>query len=373
MLITIERGRWGQKTFKDIPAFNKWLESERDFYQPLMQWMPNSNQQFQYFQHSLNSLAQLGASTDPSFQTLVDQATSHAANIYTGWALPPSDSADGKFIKSFDFKPDLQARVAQHLGAPSPSGSEDRQAELIVAAYRYPKLASDGGFTFSVCAADVLRELEAGTAAADALIAEVRSGKDAIFEDLTQARERALEQIADLAKFQRTAIDNAWGEMKLVYDAQLALQAPRTYWERQLASHKAGAIDAKAQFRFLGVTSIVIAIALLLFIWSVTANKPHDIPVALWVLSGGILGIAFWVIRLYSRLYLSREHLARDAEERVTMIETYLALVQHGRIKDDDLKFVLSSIFRPTEDGLVKDDSLPSPLLDLFQQGKGGK
>jgi ABC-type multidrug transport system fused ATPase/permease subunit len=369
-MIEIARGKWGQKSFKSVELFQKYLETERDFYQPLMSGMPNAAQKFQYFQHAINNL--VAASQTENSQAHIEQARAYVRdNIYSDWALPPSDSADGKLIKSFHHQPQLMARVAQQLGAPAPVVSEDTQAALIVTAYRYPNLAGEKGFTFSVATADTLRTLESQLDKTSTLLDEVRQGQEALFQSMHQ---ESLRQIAGAEKAARGQLDAAqreWESLKITYDTQLALQAPRTYWTSQMKAHKIAAAERRNWFIFAAFLSLMLVTVFIYVMWSAfSAKNVGDIPAVMWVITGAVLGVTFWVIRLFSRLYLSREHLLRDAEERVTMIETFLALMQHGHLKADDLKFVLAAIFRPTEDGLVRDDGLPAPLVELFQAAK---
>jgi hypothetical protein len=54
-----------------------------------------------------------------------------------------------------------------------------------------------------------------------------------------------------------------------------------------------------------------------------------------------------WVVRILVRLLLSNIHLLTDARERVTMVQTYLALLRRGKIKDDERMFILQTLFRP--------------------------
>ena len=66
---------------------------------------------------------------------------------------------------------------------------------------------------------------------------------------------------------------------------------------------------------------------------------------------------------------------AMDAYERTTMVLTYLALAIDGKVSDQERHLVLQSLFRPTADGLVKDDaSIDSNLAALsgrvLPQGK---
>ncbi len=98
-----------------------------------------------------------------------------------------------------------------------------------------------------------------------------------------------------------------------------------------------------------------------------TMNKdgiPDTWKVSVLVLVG-VLGI--WAVRLVVRMWLSNAHLSTDAEERVTMVQTYLALIEDGKMtKDEDRALVLTPLFRPAADGLVKDEGLPHPMLEML-------
>jgi hypothetical protein len=45
------------------------------------------------------------------------------------------------------------------------------------------------------------------------------------------------------------------------------------------------------------------------------------------------------------------------------MIESYLALSKTGTVEDKRRELVLAAIFRPTQDGIVKDDAASDPTL----------
>jgi hypothetical protein len=88
-----------------------------------------------------------------------------------------------------------------------------------------------------------------------------------------------------------------------------------------------------------------------------------------WQLSSLIITAVFgaWAVRLIVRLFLSNSHLATDAAERIVMTQTYLALLEEDKISDEkDRSLVLSSLFRPGADGMIKDENIPHPTLDLL-------
>lgn len=67
---------------------------------------------------------------------------------------------------------------------------------------------------------------------------------------------------------------------------------------------------------------------------------------------------ALWIIRITAKIALSNLHLSEDANERVVMIQTYLAFVKDGELKDDkDKQLVLSPLFRSSNIGIIQDES----------------
>lgn len=88
-----------------------------------------------------------------------------------------------------------------------------------------------------------------------------------------------------------------------------------------------------------------------------------------WHLGSFILlaTLSFWFIRLLVRIFLSNLHLENDAAERVTMAKTYLALIRNDDLpKGDNISTVLAALFRPTGDGIVKDERVPPTTLEWF-------
>lgn len=65
----------------------------------------------------------------------------------------------------------------------------------------------------------------------------------------------------------------------------------------------------------------------------------------------------FWIIRITVKIALSNLHLSEDANERVVMIQTYLSFVNEGQIDENDKNLILSSLFRPSNIGIIKDES----------------
>lgn len=82
-----------------------------------------------------------------------------------------------------------------------------------------------------------------------------------------------------------------------------------------------------------------------------------------------------WFVRILVRILLSHLHLGTDANERVTMIQTYLALLREGNsLQENEKQLILAALFRPSTDGIVKDDGAPPSIPEAISRlGIGGK
>ncbi|SFY12189.1 hypothetical protein [Pseudomonas sp. NFACC36] len=82
-------------------------------------------------------------------------------------------------------------------------------------------------------------------------------------------------------------------------------------------------------------------------------------------LTGAALIVALMSVflRLSLRQYNTYIHLGHDAEERVTMLKTYLALSNEGKLTmDGDMKLVLDALFRPSQFSGVPDSTPATPI-----------
>lgn len=96
---------------------------------------------------------------------------------------------------------------------------------------------------------------------------------------------------------------------------------------------------------------------------------------ATWKIGSFVLlaTLCFWFIRLLVRIFLSNLHLENDAAERVTMAKTYLALIRDSALpKGENISTILAALFRPTGDGIVKDEGLPPTAMEWLTK-LGGK
>lgn len=159
----------------------------------------------------------------------------------------------------------------------------------------------------------------------------------------------------------RNEMVNQLDTLEQTYREKLALMAPVQYWNLKATNHKAAEKWAR---RFV-VAFFVLALPSLVTMfggasWYLLQNVDRATPPGLYIIASAGLattaGVMFWIGRLLTKLYLSQHHLRQDAEERAVMTTTYLAFTAERAADDADRAIILNALFRPTSDGIVKED-----------------
>ncbi len=143
-------------------------------------------------------------------------------------------------------------------------------------------------------------------------------------------------------------------ELEKTYDEKLALQSSVKYWTDKKARH--GSI-----MFWVGFITVLLAFGTGYAVIDTAKNylqvKPAEVQ--LWHL-GLILAIStigIWLTRISAKIFISNLHLRTDADERVTMMQAYLALLRSSDgLEDDDRQLILQTLFRPSTTGIIKDD-----------------
>lgn len=149
-----------------------------------------------------------------------------------------------------------------------------------------------------------------------------------------------------------------------LYKEHMGLKAPADYWNQKADSHTQKARTYRNTLLwYAAVVGLALVVALgFLANYAIdvaSAEKPPAIYLILTTLGVVLTTVAFWGARVLTRLFLSEHHLAIDAEERSVMAQTFLALTAEGEASAQERALVLASLFRPTADGIVKDDAAP--------------
>lgn len=155
------------------------------------------------------------------------------------------------------------------------------------------------------------------------------------------------------------ASKNALADVERTYDQKLALQSSVSYWSGKRRSHT-------IVMSLMGIITLAIAGATVGGVLFVAREYLQvRLPeIQAWQL-GLVLAIStfgVWLTRLSTKIFISNLHLRTDADERVTMIQTYLAMLRDGDgIKEDDRQLVLQTLFRPSATGYISEELPHSP------------
>lgn len=197
---------------------------------------------------------------------------------------------------------------------------------------------------------------------------DLEKSKESVKCELNEFTEKNLEEISKKIK----ELD----ETREVYQNHMELRAPSDYWDKKAKSHLWltriwGGVSLV--FGVLGGGFLVHnlqllyndAFELVTQPSAAAAGTSFDIHLLVILAAKGIVisTLFFWAERVFVRLFLSELHLRMDARERVTMVQCYLALTEKRDVESEGLGLVLAALFRPTEDGIVKDDTSSDPAI----------
>lgn len=168
-----------------------------------------------------------------------------------------------------------------------------------------------------------------------------------------------------------SAVDSEWKRVIDGYEIRAALKAPREYWrDRQTTQDRLSKSARQAWKISMFVVSTTLLFGFLFvfsgyssIIFTKTPGESGWIVDALQRLAflGTAAGLGVWWLRQKLRDLRVREHLAEDAAERVTMIETFSAL-QGAGLQDADLAPILSALYRPAASFLAEDSGPVLPI-----------
>jgi hypothetical protein len=194
-----------------------------------------------------------------------------------------------------------------------------------------------------------------------AALEELKTNQTSLLDDLHAAKDKKFEDLATEHAAKLKAFED-------FYNNKLALQKPVEYWTTRHSSH----VKLAWWFAGLSLTSLagtgwglICAIQ-----WAFGSLKPDENPKH-WEVGVVVVAtfISVWLIRILVRLFLSHQHLATDAAQRITMVQTYLSLSQEaGGVAKEDRSIILQQLFRSTSDGIVKDDGTPPGLLEFLSR-----
>lgn len=350
---------------------------------------PHTTDRAHRLRAALNNLGNTVAATRnaPTDAHNAEQLINALKVLYVDIGLPKGDSDLGHFLAEYHKKYlDIRSISAvMSILVPNTNGNHSSQIDVMLGvadATLHVRGLTQDIKSFSDAFSEQLSRW-------DNMLTDLHTSKSAdlesilarISENHSHQQQTYGQYHSDWVAFRKQS-DDELKALKETYNEHMSLAAPITYWSVRKRYHRCMAWFWGSFF----LSSLLAGAAGTIFMSFYLLGLHDLIPDAIapttqvsinqyWerlATVGVIFTFTAWLLKVLSRLWLSNLHLATDADERVTMVKTYLAMLKRKTgIKDEDRSLVLAAIFRPCSTGLLKVDPIAHALLDpLGQLGK---
>lgn len=214
---------------------------------------------------------------------------------------------------------------------------------------------------------------------------ESSAGWKKSFTDAEEAS-RMIHEMVDTGKssFDRATNDAAAKIQSWLLSQEEAYQlhAPAKLWADRSSTHGVNSKNLRIWSLFIAVIGLILAVAVAVAVFygarpllnsaivdgvaSAETLRPGTLRPTFHfelIFSAAVtvawLTMYLWVMRILVRLYTTEHHLAIDASARGAMMESYLSLIEADAASPVDRQIVLQALFRPVQDGMIKDDGPP--------------
>jgi len=152
------------------------------------------------------------------------------------------------------------------------------------------------------------------------------------------------------------------GRIEASFREEIKLRGPRQYWADKKRRHQIVGWTWLTAFLIGCLASLVVLYLFGSAVVDRVSRLGSGVQAADWLLLAVPAIIVLWVLRLFHRQATTNLTLMTDADERVTMVETYLALQAEGKIEEVERPLVLQPLFRPND--ATGDDGVAKSLVD---------
>lgn len=154
--------------------------------------------------------------------------------------------------------------------------------------------------------------------------------------------------------------------LEAIYNAKLSTKAPVIYWRQKCKTHHC-AIITISTLLVVGIGALLCWMKEIAMAIKSVADIVGSSPTVVIAVYVTIVTIILWLIRLLTKLLLSQIHLWNNAYEKITMCQAYLAMLRNKSFNEsggNHMEIIFSALFRPSGDGIAKDDEMPLTALD---------
>lgn len=187
-----------------------------------------------------------------------------------------------------------------------------------------------------------------------------REWGETAFEDGVRFARRVIRSVAKRKRNHELRMD----QIEEAYKTKIAVRAADTYWGNRAESHARDAMSARELLVWVGLIGLAVVISI---IWGASVfifeGKSLDKISTMQTIIFGLPALIYiWVIRLTVGRWRRHNALKEDAEHRLSMLSTFLALNAEGIATDEERILMLSALFRSS--GEEQDEEVPTPILE---------
>ena len=369
---------------RTIEEIERWCSREREAWKRLEGGRKSDpqldyilNLQTQYAKQIAQQLQAVNqdAAGGTDLQPRIEQIRQHLKERYEKHGALVSDEPAAKFVADVAARnPEIAAHTLWSLldkppqGASRPALQQRGQVLAAIFSLGYAELPKWHESAWAEVRAKVsdeheeLRQSAEGLQNAFALInQEIAESKAAQVKEFVADQDERNTSYADLVNGHQEEMEN----IRKAFKHETALKSAVMYLQNKGASHR------KLAWRF-AISAIVVggaAISGALYLgFAVLAGKSRvDFDLPQLAAAAFVVTLAFWLLRVLVRSLLSNMHLSQDMGARAVLVQTYVALIaEGGAIEAEDREKVIALVFRPTSDGLVRDDAAPPGWLSFL-------
>lgn len=369
-------------SFKNYKKIDEWCDAEIEFYKSIGENSTSSNFT-QAIKNQLQSRFNQNRRTEISWDDFCQELKEFISSAYKSQGFVASRSKEGKFLKRlYETNPQFVpgAMLFFQQKAQPRSAAQIKQDNL-----------RNGQFAAYLFAHNIEPDFEDEKSKYEAFYSEITNQKDELLEELKQAKDennRINQELTDLKTAVAKKFDEEFDrhktkmeESEKFYESELAVKAAVTYWSDKAKSHKRNSIGFGIASGIMLVATVISVIYFGKYIIGLNLDDENGVGNRILTQSGalqiwiyavfiGALTLVVWIIRLLVKIFLSNLHMFSDAKERETMIMTYLAFEREEQVLNkEDRNLILPSIFRVSSNGIIKEDSSPSPIMNFFTKG----
>lgn len=371
-------------SFSNFAKYQEWYKKQLEFYQKIGNPGNMSNTLNVRLINQGENIFNSNRPDEYTFKNLSEDFKSFIETTFQNYGLIDYASAEGKWlIKQLSNNPSIVPSAANYFLSKKTNANGNAQRDGELAAYLFDKgYAPDFESEkqkykefYDVIVherEDLFEEIQRLKSEQESLLKKSDEQKSWWAETFDKQLEDAKKRFNEEAERHETKMK----ESEEFYEKKLAVKNAVVYWTEKAQEHKTNSwiFGLISGGLMIGMLVTIICFGNYFVGLDLTKGTGAKLltkngALQLWVYGFFIISVTMviWIIRLLVKVFLSNLHQLSDANERATMIQTYLAFEREEKtLTDKDKELVLPSIFRTSTHGIIKEDSAPNTPMNIF-------